>query len=198
MRTKLLGKPTALIVLAAAIALCTTACFPDAAPGEPASPYVRGVYQAINQDRATPDSRHSSTARISRTSPAPGRGDVGRQLAAPPEPVERPLQRTLHALQHPRREHHRGTRQHQPQQLEAAWMNSAPHGANVLNRNYNVVGIGVFYGPDGRGPRWSTSAPSPDPRGRHPVRRQVTPSAPPDRRERTGAEVRPDPSSPIR
>ena len=29
-------------------------------------------------------------------------------------------------------------------------MNSAPHRANVLNRNYNVVGIGVFCGPDGR------------------------------------------------
>ena len=52
MRTTLLRKRTALIVLAAAIALCTTACFPDAAPGEPANAYVRGVYQAINQDRA--------------------------------------------------------------------------------------------------------------------------------------------------
>ena len=37
-----------------------------------------------------------------------------------------------------------------PQQLQGAWMNSAPHRANVLNRNYNVVGIGVFWGPDGR------------------------------------------------
>ena len=32
-------------------------------------------------------------------------------------------------------------------------MGSAPHQANIVNGNYNVVGIGVFYGPDGR--MWS-------------------------------------------
>jgi uncharacterized protein YkwD len=34
--------------------------------------------------------------------------------------------------------------------LEAAWMNSAPHRANILSRSFNVVGIGYVRGLDGR------------------------------------------------
>ena len=37
-----------------------------------------------------------------------------------------------------------------PQQLEAAWMASPPHQENVMSRGYNIVGVGVFYGRDGR------------------------------------------------
>ena len=37
-----------------------------------------------------------------------------------------------------------------PEQLEAAWMASAPHKANIMSRSYNTMGVGVFYGPDGR------------------------------------------------
>ena len=36
------------------------------------------------------------------------------------------------------------------EQLEAAWMASPPHKANILSRSFNTMGIGVFYGPDGR------------------------------------------------
>ena len=39
-----------------------------------------------------------------------------------------------------------------PAQMESAWMNSAPHRANILSPNFNVVGIGYFDGADGR--RW--------------------------------------------
>ena len=86
-----------------------------------------------------------------------------------------------------------------PQQLEAAWMNSAPHRANVLNRNYNVVGIGVFYGPDGR--VWSVvdfgaisdpRGPTPGPPAGH----TLCPARSP--RANWRGEVCPDPSSPIR
>ena len=31
-----------------------------------------------------------------------------------------------------------------------AWMRSAPHRANILNRSFNAVGIGYWRGPDGR------------------------------------------------
>ena len=34
--------------------------------------------------------------------------------------------------------------------VEAAWMNSAPHRANILSRAFNVVGIGYVRGLDGR------------------------------------------------
>jgi uncharacterized protein YkwD len=41
-----------------------------------------------------------------------------------------------------------------PEQLEAAWMASAPHRANILSRGFNVVGVGMSRGPDGR--IWAT------------------------------------------
>jgi uncharacterized protein YkwD len=34
--------------------------------------------------------------------------------------------------------------------LEAAWMNSPPHKANILSGAFNIVGIGYVRGPDGR------------------------------------------------
>ena len=37
-----------------------------------------------------------------------------------------------------------------PERLEADWMASPPHRANILRSNVNVVGIGVFHGADGR------------------------------------------------
>ena len=51
---------------------------------------------------------------------------------------------------HSRREHHRGAGQHDPAALEAAWMNSPPHKANILSGAFNIVGIGYVRGPDGR------------------------------------------------
>ena len=35
-------------------------------------------------------------------------------------------------------------------QMEQAWMNSAPHRANILNRAFNAAGVGYVHGPDGR------------------------------------------------
>jgi uncharacterized protein YkwD len=37
-----------------------------------------------------------------------------------------------------------------PAALEAAWMNSPPHKANILSGAFNIVGIGYVRGPDGR------------------------------------------------
>jgi uncharacterized protein YkwD len=34
--------------------------------------------------------------------------------------------------------------------IQAAWMASPPHRANILSGNFNIVGIGYFRGPDGR------------------------------------------------
>ena len=152
MRTTLLRKRTALIVLAAAIALCTTACFPDAAPGEPANDYVRGVYQAINQDRVNaglPGLVHSP--KLENLA-----GNWAWQMAVdkPPEHHQN-LSNVLYSSDFSRfstlgENIIVGPGNLSPGQLEAAWMNYASHRANVLNRNYNVVGIGAFWGPDGR------------------------------------------------
>jgi uncharacterized protein YkwD len=37
-----------------------------------------------------------------------------------------------------------------PDQLEAEWMASAAHRANILSGAFNIVGIGYYRGPDGR------------------------------------------------
>jgi uncharacterized protein YkwD len=37
-----------------------------------------------------------------------------------------------------------------PAAVEAAWMNSPPHRANILSGAFNIVGIGYVHGPDGR------------------------------------------------
>jgi uncharacterized protein YkwD len=37
-----------------------------------------------------------------------------------------------------------------PGAVEAAWMNSPPHRANITSRAFNIVGIGYVHGPDGR------------------------------------------------
>jgi uncharacterized protein YkwD len=151
MRTALLRKRTALIVLAAAIALCTTACFPDSAPGEPANPYVRSVYQAINQDRANaglPALTHSP--KLENLA-----GTWAWQMSVDNSLHHQDLSSLLYSSDY---SHFStlgeniivGPGNMSAQALEAAWMNSAPHRANILNGSFNVVGIGVFYGPDGR------------------------------------------------
>lgn len=151
MRTTLLRKRTALIVLAAAIALCTTACFPNSAPGEPADPYVRSVFRALNQDRANAglpplgqspklenlagtwawrmsvdnSLHHQDLGGILNSSDYSAFHTLGENIIVAPGSMS-------------------------PDQLEAAWMASTPHRNNILSRGFNVMGIGVFHGPDGR------------------------------------------------
>ena len=76
-RSMLRSKRTALIVVVAAIALFTTACFADSAPGNPPNAYVNGIFQALNRDRTGAGLRPWATARSSRTSRARGRGRWG-------------------------------------------------------------------------------------------------------------------------
>jgi len=151
MRTTLLRKRTALIVLAAAIALCTTACFPDAAPGEPANPYVRSVYQAINQDRANaglPGLTHSP--KLENLA-----GNWAWQMSVDNSLHHQDLSRLLYSSDY---SHFStlgeniivGPGNLSPAALEAAWMNSPPHKANILSGAFNIVGIGYVRGPDGR------------------------------------------------
>ncbi len=36
------------------------------------------------------------------------------------------------------------------EQMEQVWMNSPGHRANILSRNFNIVGLAFVSGPDGR------------------------------------------------
>jgi uncharacterized protein YkwD len=151
MRSTLLRKRTALLVLAALIALCTTACFPDTAPGEPSNPYTRGIFEAMNQDRVNNGLRplvqspklenlagtwawqmsvdnylhHQDLAGVLYSPDLTPYYTLGENIIVAPGNMA-------------------------PWQLEAAWMYSPAHRANILNSNFNVVGIGAFWGPDGR------------------------------------------------
>jgi uncharacterized protein YkwD len=151
MRSTLLRKRAALVIVAAALALCTTACFPDAAPGEPGNPYVRSVFHAINQDRANAglpplgyspklDNLAGTWAWQMSVDNSLHHQDLAAILYGPDFGAFYTLGENIIVAP--------GSMG--PEQLEAAWMNSAPHRANILNGNFNEVGIGVFYGPDGR------------------------------------------------
>ena len=141
----------ALVVVVAAIALCTTACFPDVAPGEPSDPYVRSMFRAINQDRANaglpPLANSPKLENLA--------GSWAWQMAVDNSLHHQDLGRLFHS---PDFSGFHGLAENiivepydvGPEQLVADWMNSPPHRANILSGGFNVVGIGVFRGPDGR------------------------------------------------
>ena len=151
MAATLLRKRTAVIVLAAAIALGTTACFPDVAPGEPGNPYAAGIFRALNQDRANaglPPLSHSpkldnlagTWAWQLSVDNWLHHQDLAGWLYSPDFAAYWTLGENIIVA----------PGYMSPESLEAAWMNSAPHRANILSVNFNVVGVGAFWGPDGR------------------------------------------------
>lgn len=153
--TTRLRKRTAIVVMAAAVALGTTACFPDVSAGEPGDPYVNALFHAINQDRANagvPPLAHSPKLENLAgtwswqvaTDNWLHHQDLAAILYSPDFEAFYTLGENIIVA----------PGQYSPQQLEAAWMNSAPHRANILNGGFNVVGIGTFWGPDGR--LWAT------------------------------------------
>lgn len=151
MRAAFLRTRMALVVLVAVIGLCATACFPDVAPGEPPDPYVRSIFLAINRDRANaglaPLARSPKLENLAGTwawqmavDNSLEHQDLGGLLRSPDFSA-------FHALYENVIVESSGVG---PEQLEADWMNSPPHRANILNGNVDVVGIGAFRGPDGR------------------------------------------------
>jgi uncharacterized protein YkwD len=146
-----LRKHTAIIVMAAAVALGTTACFPDVSSGQPTDPYINALYQAMNQDRARsglPGLSHSPKLenlagtwawRLAQDGYLHHQ-DLGGTLSNPDFGAFRTLGENVLVA----------PGDWSPQQLEGAWMASAPHRANILNGAFNVVGLGKFIGPDGR------------------------------------------------
>src|SRR5262245_55599030 len=154
-RTTRLRKSSAIVVAAAALVLLTTACFPDVAPGEPGDPASAAVFRAVNQDRANaglPPLSHSPKL----TNLA---GTWSWQMSQDNSLHHQNLAGVLYSADY--RAFHTlgenilvGPGSFSPEQIEAAWMNSPPHRANILSGNFNVMGVGVFRGPDGR--LWAT------------------------------------------
>jgi uncharacterized protein YkwD len=147
----LVRKRVGVVVVAAIVALGSTACFPDTSSTGPSDPTLAAMYQALNADRAanglggltwspkltnlagtwahsmaaTGILGHQNLAGIV------GQGDFAPYWAMGENILVGPGNMSAG-------------------EMEAAWMNSSAHRANILSGNYNVVGIGVFHGGDGR------------------------------------------------
>ena len=148
-------KGAAVALMMGLIAVGTTACFPDTSPSEPADPYFAAMYRAINRDRGNAGLpglvnsprlgnlasswswqmgqdgwlRHQNLSAILYSSDFEAYYTLGENIIVAPG-------------------------YYTADQLEAAWMASAPHRANILSGNFNVVGVGMVRGPDGR--IWAT------------------------------------------
>ena len=148
-------KRLAIIVLAAAIAIVGTACLPDTGPPPTADPYQRMLFDAVNRDRAANglpaltfspklsvlagghscDMARSGSMYHSNLGATMASADFGAYwtlgenvlVVGPGTPIST---------------------------MESIWMNSAPHRANILSGNFNVVGMAFCNGPDGR--IWAT------------------------------------------
>jgi uncharacterized protein YkwD len=157
--TTRLGKRTAIVIMAAAIALCATGCLPSAAPssaGGPGDPYLSDLFNAMNQDRA-----NAGLPPLADNSQLDGlAGSWSSQMASDNLLHHQDLASILYSPGY-QDFHTLGENiivapgSYSAQELESAWMNSPPHRANILNGGFNSVGLGVFRGPDGR--LWSTA-----------------------------------------
>jgi uncharacterized protein YkwD len=149
----LLGKRAAAITLTAVVGLGLAACAapPTASSGGPSDPQLSAMFSALNQDRAA-----SGLPALSWSPQLAGlagnwavqMGNVNslyhQNLGAILNSSDYSAYRTLgeNILV--------GPGGMSAASMEAAWMASPGHRANIQNGNFNVVGIGLHIGPDGR------------------------------------------------
>ena len=139
-----------LVVVALALGLATTACFPNTGP-PPTDPTIGGIYQAMNSDRAAaglaPLTWSPKLANLA--------GSWSDNMAAQHRMYHRDLGSTLYSPDfngyYTLGENVLvGPLNMSAGEMEAAWMGSPPHRANILSTQFNVVGVGVVWGNDGK------------------------------------------------
>jgi uncharacterized protein YkwD len=151
-----MGKRAAALAMIAVVGLGLSSCgFANTSASGPSDPLISGMYQALNQDRAangmppltwSPKLQnaggtwshqmananslyHQNLGALIASSDYNGYNTLGENILVGPGGMT-------------------------AAQMEAAWMASAPHRANITSGNFNIVGIGVYWGPDGR--IWAT------------------------------------------
>jgi uncharacterized protein YkwD len=148
-------KGAAVTLMMGLIAVGTTACFPVTSASPPADPYLAAMYNAINRDRAN--------AGVPGLVNSPKLGNLAGSWSWQMSQDGWLRHQNLSAILYgPDFEAFYTLGEniivapghYTPEQLEAAWMASAPHRANILSRGFNVVGVGMSRGPDGR--IWAT------------------------------------------
>jgi uncharacterized protein YkwD len=153
MRLKsLLGRKTAAVVLMmSAIGVGLTGCFPDTSSTPPSDPYVNDLFNRLNYDRLTvglPPLTWSPKL-------ANNAGTWAWQMASVNSLYHQNLGALLASADY--NPYYTlgenilvGPGSMSPASIEGAWRSSPPHWANITSRSFNVVGIGVVRGPDGR------------------------------------------------
>ena len=150
--TSILGKRAATITLAVIVAAGLSSCgFANTTSTPPSDPLQAGLFQAINHDRAayglpqltwSPKLAnsagswghqmsnagslfHQNLGALLGTSDYNGYNTLGENILVGPGGMS-------------------------ASSIEAAWMASPAHRANILSRAFNIVGISYYRGPDGR------------------------------------------------
>jgi uncharacterized protein YkwD len=154
----LLGKRAATIAMGAIVCLGLTACLPAAGPatsGGPSDAYTSSLFQAINQDRAA-----NGLPALGWNSTLAGSASGWAQQMASAETlyhqnltalISSPAYAGFSTLGENILE---APSTYSASQMEAAWMASSPHRANILSGGFTVVGIAYSRGSDGR--LWAT------------------------------------------
>ncbi|MFI5042618.1 MAG: CAP domain-containing protein [Acidimicrobiales bacterium] len=147
----LVGKKAAVIAMAVLVSVGLTSCFADTSTTPPADPTLAGMYQALNQDRAA----HGLPALTWSPKLQNLAGSWAHQMASVNTLYHQNLGSVISTSDfvnyHTLGENILvGPGSMTPAQMETAWMNSSLHKANILSGNYNIVGMGVFIGGDGR------------------------------------------------
>ena len=151
-------KPTVVLLVAAAIAVAAAGCLPDTAPPPTADPYQRAMYDAVNRDRAN----HGLPPLTFSPKLSVFAGVHSCEMAGSNRLFHSDLPGTLHhnadfaAFGSLGENVILAPAHWSADQLQAAWMGSSNHRANILNGAFNIVGLAVCSGPDGR--RWGTQA----------------------------------------
>ena len=150
--TRGVRKRVAIVVAVLAIGVGASACFPDITPGiGPSDPLKSEVLRHMNYDRAirgVPQMHYSpkldnlagNWAWAMATVYGFVHQDLGSILRGPDFAGWYTLGENILV----------GPGNMNAGQMEAAWMNSPGHRANILNGNFNAAGVGYFGGPDGR------------------------------------------------
>jgi uncharacterized protein YkwD len=149
---QLVRKRVAVIAVAGIIGFAATACaLPNVSNSGPSDPYTAGLYSAVNRDRGanrlgglawSPKlaNQASGWARQMAAANSLYHQDLGALISSPNYAGFYTLGENILV----------GSGSMSPDQMEATWMNSGPHRANILSGAFDIVGIGYYRGPDGR------------------------------------------------
>jgi uncharacterized protein YkwD len=152
MRLKnLVGRKTAAVVLLGVVSLGLSGCFANTSSTPPSDPFINQLYNRLNYDRATvglppltwsPKLANNAGTWAHQMSNANSlyHQNLGALLATADYSPFYTLGENILV----------GPGGMSPASIEAAWKASPPHWANMTSRSFNVVGIGIYRGPDGR------------------------------------------------